>query len=64
MPTARKEAHAGLTLTFQFERETKNTRRYSEVAEDGEAVVGTLYVQKSALDGLGDGDLTVTITPA
>ena len=37
-------------LTFEQEKETKNTVRYQEQVEDGEAkVIGPLYVQKSAL---------------
>ena len=37
-------------LTFEQEKETKNTVRYQEQREDGdEAVIGPLYVQKSAL---------------
>ena len=34
-------------LTFEFEKETKNSVRYKEVPEDGKApIVGSLYVQK------------------
>lgn len=47
------------TLRFEFEKETKNTRRYQEVVKDTPPVVGTLYVQKWAV-GKADG-LTVTI---
>ncbi len=36
---------------FEFEKETKNTLRYSEVAEGQPPVIGTLYVQKWALKG-------------
>ncbi len=34
---------------FQFEKETKNTLRYTEVTEGQPPVVGTLYIQKWAL---------------
>lgn len=35
------------TLTFEFEKETKNSIRYQEKPQPGEApVVGSLYVQK------------------
>lgn len=35
------------TLTFAYEKETKNSVRYKEVPEEGTApIVGTLYVQK------------------
>ena len=59
-----KKAPASLALSFEFERATKNTYRFAETAdEDGNTVVGTLYVQKSALDGVADGTtITVTIT--
>jgi len=31
-----------LELTFQVEKDTKNTRRYQEEAGDGPAIIGTL----------------------
>ena len=35
------------TITFEFEKETKNSVRYKEVPEPGQApVVGSIYVQK------------------
>lgn len=38
---------AKTSLTFQYEKETKNSVRYKEQPEDGKApIVGTLYVQK------------------
>ena len=37
-------------LTFESEKETKNTIRFQEVTKDGKPpVIGPLYVQKSAL---------------
>lgn len=49
------------TLIFKHERETKNTHRFAEVTQgDAAPVVGTLYVQKSALDGAPE-RLVVTI---
>ena len=37
-------------LTFEQEKETKNTVRFQEVVTDGEqAVIGPLYIQKHAL---------------
>jgi len=55
-----------LELTFQVEKDTKNTRRYQEEAIDGPAIIGTLYVQQWALRKLTGGDLpdrvTVTLT--
>lgn len=51
-----------LTVTFEKERETKNTIRYQEVpVGKAPAVIGTLYVQKWALAGL-DQDDTITVT--
>jgi hypothetical protein len=35
------------TVTFEYEKETKNSVRYKEVPEEGKApILGTLYVQK------------------
>lgn len=43
-----------LVVDFTFERETKNTVRFAEdVAEDSTAVIGTLYIQKEALEAAG-----------
>lgn len=34
-------------LTFEYEKETKNSVRYKEIPDEGVApIVGTLYVQK------------------
>lgn len=49
------------TLTFNLEKETKGTWRYAEVADGPNAVVGTLYIKKSALSGDAPKVLTVTI---
>ena len=55
-----------LVAVFEIERDTKNTRRYAEVAEDGPPVVGTIYVQQWALRRIGGGTMPekiqVTIT--
>ena len=49
-------------LTFEFNKETKNTIRFSEVVADGETpVVGELYVKKSAIKGETPKMLTVTV---
>ncbi|WP_198432110.1 hypothetical protein [Marinomonas sp. BSi20584] len=35
------------TVTFEYEKETKNSVRYQEVPEEGKApIMGSLYVQK------------------
>lgn len=40
-----------IVTTFTVERETKNTLRFQEEVQPGEQpVIGTLYVQKTALD--------------
>ena len=37
----------GKTVTFEIEKETKHTVKYTEVPAAGEApIIGTLYVQK------------------
>ena len=52
----------GIVLNFDFDRDTKNTRRFAEVTEgDAAPVVGTLYVQKSAFKGDLPESVTVTI---
>ena len=37
---------------FEIEKETKNTLRYTEVAEGQPPVVGTLYIQKWVFKGV------------
>ena len=37
------------TATFKLEKETKNTVRYAEEAEDRRPVMGTVYVDKYEL---------------
>ena len=61
----RKKRYAMLELSFQRERETKNTVRFEEKVTDAPPVVGTLYLQKYALNRLGNPDcLRVTIEAA
>ena len=52
------------TLVFVTERETKNTVRFQEEATDKPPVIGTLYVQRWALDEPLPQRLTVTIEAA
>ena len=40
-----------LECVFEFEKETKNTIRYSEKTEGKPPVLQTIYVQKWALSG-------------
>lgn len=46
-----------LTAEFEFERDTKNTRRYSEVAVGAPPFCNTIYLQRWALERLGGGRL-------
>ena len=49
-------------LTFTFNKETKNTVRFSEVVEDDSTpVIGELYVRKSAIKGDTPKTLTLTV---
>jgi hypothetical protein len=67
MAAAKKTAarkNTALTVEFEFERATKNTFRFAEVAEDGAAVIGTLYMQKSAFNGAEPSGVTLTVTPS
>jgi hypothetical protein len=49
-----------ITLTFTHLNDTKGTRRFAEVAEEGQEVVGSLYVKKTSDFSKLD-TLTVTI---
>ena len=48
-------------LTFEYERETKNTIRFKELTQFDPPMVGTLYIQKSALGDKPPKKLTVTV---
>ena len=48
-------------LSFEFEKETKNSVRYKEVPEEGKApIIGSLYVQKWFAGNSKNIELTVT----
>lgn len=52
-----------VTLVFQIEKETKNTIRYAEVAQNGMPPrIGTLYFQKWQFAGPPPQQITVTIS--
>lgn len=53
-----------MRLIFVKEKETKNTIRYTEIAQDGWARIGTLYIQKAAVaqEKLGD-RIAVEVVP-
>jgi len=49
-------------LTFEQEKETKNTVRFQEVVKDGEQpVIGPLYIQKHALGATPPQTVSLTI---
>lgn len=43
-----------LEAVFEYERETKNTVRFTEKIGENPAIVGTIYIQKYALNKLGN----------
>lgn len=51
----KKNATTEIELTFVFERETKNTIRFTEKVEDSLDVpsIGTIYVAKQSLKQMG-----------
>lgn len=49
-----------LEAHFEFERETKNTFRFKEVG-DTDPIIGTLYIQKDALDLEKPNKIKVTV---
>jgi hypothetical protein len=53
--TTMAKNNATIELTFTFERETKNTIRFTEVLQDklDTPQVGTLYLQKASLKAMG-----------
>lgn len=52
-----------ITANFVREKETKNTIRFQEEVGENPPIIGTLYVQKFAVNKLGNPNkLTVTIT--
>jgi hypothetical protein len=54
-----------VTVKFTKERETKNKVRFAEDGDESKHVVGTLYVDKSAMSKLGNAEnLSVTIKSA
>jgi hypothetical protein len=47
------------TAEFEFEKETKNTVRFKETSKVPR--IGTIYIQKSALDGANIKEIVVTV---
>lgn len=65
--TSTQKEENTMLVRFIKEKDTKNTVKFAEEAQDGQNVaVGTLYVQKAALKAIGwtDGILTVEIKAA
>lgn len=62
--TAKPKAAGSITLDFKFERETKNTLRFQEQNDDPDErpAIGTLYITKKALDGMGEGISSLKVT--
>ncbi|MGO8684459.1 MAG: hypothetical protein ACLQUT_07775 [Thermoleophilia bacterium] len=53
-----------LTVTLRQTKEMQNTVRHEEPQSDQPTVIGTLYLQKWAVNRLDDPEtITVTITP-
>ena len=51
-----------VTAEFVFERSTKNTYRYQEVAEPGHPPkIGTIYVQKWVVGAVAPAKIRVTL---
>lgn len=54
-----------LEAVFEYEKETKNTVRFAEKIGENPAIVGTIYIQKYALNKLGNPkQIKVTIEKA
>lgn len=52
-------AVGALTTKFKYERSTKSTHRYNEVAD--EPIIGALYIKKTAFGEVAPESLTVTV---
>ncbi|HWP59497.1 MAG TPA: hypothetical protein VNL14_16515 [Candidatus Acidoferrales bacterium] len=50
-----------INLKMEFERDTKRTYRFKEVAPEGEEVIGTLYVKKAAFGGKAPAKIEVSV---
>ena len=56
----RKELN--MEIMFEFEKETKNTVKFDEATENGsDPIIGSLYVQKSALVDKSTDSLSLTL---
>lgn len=49
------------TLTFDYAKSTPGTHRYTERAPKGSEVIGSLYVQKSAMGADPSASVTMTL---
>lgn len=50
------------TIEFEFERDTKNTYRFREKADEEDQMIGILYIQKSAFKGSGPAPSAIKVT--
>ena len=51
-----------MEIMFEFEKETKNTVKFDEVPENGrDPIIGSLYVQESALVDKSTDSLSLTL---
>ena len=53
--------HIEKKLIFIKEKETKNTVRFQEIRENGNFIIGPLYVQKSFLKDINIPKISITI---
>lgn len=52
-----------IVVTFDMERETKNTIRFMERGDPKEAIMGKVYVQKTDLEKIGSPkSIQITVT--
>ncbi len=49
------------TLVFRHDKETKNTHRYKEETNGQPPIVGSIYVQKWAIEGERPEEIEVTL---
>jgi hypothetical protein len=56
----KKSEATNINLTFEFEKDTKNTYRYKEAGLDN--VIGTIYIAKRVLGSTPPEKLSISIT--
>jgi len=53
-----------IKITFNHDRDTKGTHRFTEDAPEGQHVIGNLYIRKDKVEGDRPDKLEVTVKPA